>query len=78
MAVTILSVIHVIAALILISIILVQTGKSAGLGGAIGGGTTDTFMSKNKNRTRDARLAKATKWVAIGFTLITLSINLMI
>jgi len=72
-----LSIIHMLAALFLITVILLQTGKSAGLSGAIGGGS-DTFMSKNKNRSFDARLAKFTKWVAILFALITLVINLVI
>ena len=77
MAVTVLSIIHVLAAIFLIAVILLQTGKSAGLSGAIGGGT-DTFMSQNKSRSLDARLARITKWVAIGFTIITLSITLII
>ena len=74
---TTLSVIHVLGAIFLIAVILLQSGKSAGLSGAIGGGT-DTFMSQNKSRSLDARLARITKWVAIGFTLITLAMNLII
>ena len=72
-----LSVVHLIAALFLIAVILLQTGKSSGLSGALTGGT-DTFMAKNKGRSLDARLAKITKWVAIGFALVTLVINLVI
>ena len=72
-----LSIVHMIAALFLIAVILLQSGKSAGLSGAITGGT-DTFMAKNKGRSLDARLAKITKWVAIAFVLITLVINLII
>ena len=78
MPLTILSVIHVLGAIFLIAVILLQSGKSAGLSGAIGGGGGDTFMSQNKSRSLDARLARITKWVAIGFTLITLVINLII
>ena len=74
-----LSIIHVIAAVFLIAVILLQSGKSEGLSGAIaGGGGGDTFMSKNKSRSLDKRLAKLTKWVAMGFALITLVINLII
>jgi len=47
-----------------------QSGKSAGLSGAIAGGA-DPFLSKNKAKTWDAKLAKLTKWVAIGFVVIT-------
>ena len=73
-----LSIIHMLAAVVLIAVILLQSGKTPGLSGAISGGTSDTFMSKNKSRTLDKRLAKATKWVAIVFALITLTINLVL
>jgi len=73
-----LSVVHLLAAVFLIAIILLQTGKSAGLSGALTGGSSDTFMAKNKGRSLDARLAKVTKWVAVAFALITLVINLII
>ena len=73
-----LSIIHMISAVILIAVILLQSGKTPGLSGAIAGGTSDTFMSKNKGRSLDKRLAKATKYVAIGFALVTLSINLFL
>ncbi|MCL2564044.1 MAG: preprotein translocase subunit SecG [Oscillospiraceae bacterium] len=72
-----LSIIHMLAAVFLIAVILLQSGKSAGLSGAISGGGGDTFMSKNKGRSLDKRLAKLTKWVACGFAVITLLINLM-
>ena len=72
-----LSIVHMLAALFLIAVILLQSGKSAGLSGALTGGS-DTFMAKNKGRSLDARLAKITKWVAIVFVLITLIINLLI
>ena len=68
-------IIHMLSAVFLIAVILLQSGKTPGLSGAIGGGS-DTFMSKNKARSLDARLAKATKWIAVGFALVTLLINL--
>ena len=55
---------------------LLQSGKSAGQSGAIAGGA-DTFLSKNKAKTVDAKLAKWTKWVAIAFMLLTLSLSLI-
>ena len=66
----VLSIIDVIAAVFLIAVVLLQSGKSAGLSGAIAGGA-DTFLAKNKAKSWDARLAKMTKWVAIGFMVIT-------
>ena len=73
-----LSIVHMLAAVTLIAIILLQSGKTPGLSGAITGGSSDTFAAKNKGRSLDKRLAKVTKWVASGFALITLVINLML
>ena len=72
----VLTVIQVLLALFLIAVVLLQSGKSAGLSGAIAGGM-DTFLSKNKAKTVDAKLAKWTKWVAIAFMLLTLSLSLI-
>ena len=52
----ILTIVEVVAALFLILVVLLQSGKSAGIAGAIGGGM-DTFLSKNKAKSWDARLA---------------------
>ena len=51
-------------------------GKSAGLSGAIAGGV-DTFLSKNKAKTWDSKLAKLTKWVALLFVVLTLVLSLI-
>ena len=72
----ILSIIMVLLALFLIAVVLLQSGKTAGLSGAIAGGA-DTFLSKNKAKTWDAKLAKATKWVAIAFLVLSLALALM-
>ena len=72
----VLTVVDVIAAVFLTAVIMLQSGKSAGLSGAIAGGT-DTFLSKNKAKSWDAKLARWTKWVAIGFMVLSLVIGLM-
>ena len=72
----VLSIIYFIVALGLIAVVMLQSGKSAGLSGAIAGGA-DTFLSKNKAKSADARLAKMTKWVAIGFMVLTLVLCLL-
>lgn len=71
-----LTIIQVCTSLFLIFVVLMQSGKSAGLSGAISG-MADTFMSKNKAKTWDARLARMTTWVAVGFILLTLILNLI-
>ena len=72
----VLSVALVVVSLALIAVVMLQSGKSAGLSGAIAGGA-DTFLSKNKAKSLDAKLAKMTKWVAIGFMVLALLITLV-
>ena len=72
----VLSIIYFIVAIGLIAVVMLQSGKSAGLSGAIAGGA-DTFLSKNKAKSADARLAKMTKWVAIVFMILTLVLCLL-
>ena len=72
----ILSIILVLCSLVLIAVVMLQSGKSAGLSGAIAGGA-DTFLSKNKAKSVDAKLAKMTKWVAIAFMVLALVISLV-
>ena len=72
----ILSVLQVLSGLAVTVVVLMQSGKSAGLSGAISGGA-DTFLSKNKAKSLDAKLAKMTKWVALGFVVLTLVLNLL-
>ena len=66
-----LTVIQVLLSVALVAIVMLQSGKSAGLSGAIAG-AADTFLSKNKAKSVDAKLAKSTKWVAIAWVLLTL------
>ena len=71
-----LTILQVLCALAVMAIVLFQSGKSAGLSGAISG-VADSFLSKNKDRSFDAKLAKATKWVAIAFVVLTLLLNIL-
>ena len=65
-----LTILQLLSALTVTVIVLFQSGKRSGLSGAIAGGA-DTFLSKNKAKSVDAKLAKMTKWVAIGFVILT-------
>ena len=67
----VLTIIQVLCGLAVIAVVMLQSGKSAGLSGAIAGGV-DTFLSKNKAKSVDAKLAKMTKWVAILWVVLTL------
>ena len=74
---TIVTVIHVILSVILIAVVLLQSGKSAGLSGSIGGGA-ETFFGKNKARTIDGMLEKATGIVAILFVVTSIVLALFL
>ena len=71
----VIAVLQLLSGLALTVIVLMQSGKSAGLSGAISGGA-ETFLSKGKAKTLDAKLAKATKWFALAFVILTLALNL--
>ncbi len=72
----VLSIVLFVLALILIAVVLLQEGKTAGINGAVGGGA-DTFLSKNKAKSWDAKLARWTKWVAIAFVVLALVVVLL-
>ena len=56
---TVLTIVQVILCLVMVAVVMLQSGKSAGLSGAIAGGA-DTFLAKNKAKSLDAKLAKGT------------------
>ena len=70
----VLTILQVLSGLALTVIVLMQSGKSAGLSGSISGGA-DTFLSKGKAKTLDAKLARWTKWIALAFVLLTLVLH---
>lgn len=71
----ILTVFEVIASLVLIAVVLIQSGKESGLSGAISG-NSDSYMSKSGRGGLDKMLAKSTKWVALAWVVLTLSLSL--
>ena len=73
---TFVMILQVLCGLFVIGIVLFQSGKSAGLSGAIGG-MADSFLSKNKSKSIDAKLARATKWVGAAFIVLTLALNML-
>lgn len=74
-AMTVITVLQVITGIFVVLFVLCQSGKHSGLG--VIGGASDTFLSKNKSRSMDAKLAKFTKWVAFLFMLLTLILCLL-
>lgn len=70
----VLTIIFAIDCIVLTAIVLLQEGKSAGLG-AISGGA-DTFWGQNKGRSMEGALVKATKISAILFIVLAVVLNL--
>jgi len=73
----IMTIILVLLGLFLIVVVLLQESKTSGLSGAISGGA-DTFLSKNKAKSWDAKLARWTKWVAIAFVALTFAATIIL
>lgn len=71
----ILGVLLLLASIVLIVVIILQEGNQQGIGVVSGG--ADTFFSKNKARSYDAFLSRATKWFAIGFVVVVLALNII-
>jgi len=71
-----LTIVHVFLCVLLIAIVLFQSGAQQGLSGSIAGGA-ETFFGKNKARTLDGILAKCTTVVAILFVATSLALTIL-
>lgn len=60
----------IVASLLIIFVVLLQEGRQANLG--VISGAADSFMDKGAAKTLDAKLAKWTKYIAIGFFVLVL------
>ncbi len=70
---TVLMIVLALASIVLIASILLQSGKSAGLAGSIGGGAEQLF-GKKKGRGYEAILSKITVVGAICFIICSLAL----
>jgi preprotein translocase subunit SecG len=67
---------EVLASIALIVTILLQSGKEAGLSGAIAG-NNDSYMGKGKGNSLDKLLASSTKWIALAWLVLTLGLHMV-
>jgi len=65
---TVLTIIYLVVCLVLIASVLLQSGRSAGLGAIAGG--AQSLVGKKKGL--DEKLSKVTTFVAVGFMLFTI------
>ena len=70
----ILIVLECLVSLALVLIVLFQSGKEAGLSGALAG-KSETYLSKNKSAALDKKLAASTTWVALAWVVLTLMLS---
>ncbi|MBO4808282.1 MAG: preprotein translocase subunit SecG [Lachnospiraceae bacterium] len=70
----ILTIVFIIVCLALIVLVLMQEGKSAGLGAI--SGAAETYWGKNKGRSMEGALVKITKVLAVLFMLLAAVLNI--
>ena len=72
----VIQIIFIILCIALTVLVLMQEGKSAGLGAI--SGAAETYWGKNKGRSMEGKLVKITKYLAIGFMVLTIVLNLSV
>lgn len=71
----VLTVIFLIICFAITVVIILQEGKQAGLTGAISG-AAESYWGKNKGRSMEGKLEKATKILAVLFFVLALVLNM--
>ncbi len=72
----ILGIVVLLVSIVIVGVVLLQQGHRSGINGAISG-AADTFLSKTKARTADAKLARITKFIAVAFFVLVLVANII-
>lgn len=67
-------VLFIIVSLAIIVLVLMQEGKSAGLGAI--SGAAETYWGKNKGRSMEGALVKATTALVVAFFILTIVLNI--
>lgn len=71
-------VLYIIICIVLIILATAQAKDSQGASGAITGSTTNNFYEKNKGRTRDGALKKATAILSVFFAVATIGLSFIL
>ena len=71
----VLTIAFILVSIAVVCIVLIQDGETVGLAGSISGGG-ETFWTKNKNRSAEGKIEKATKYLVIAFLVLALLLNL--
>ena len=70
----ILTILFIIDCLVLTVVVLMQEGKSKGLGAIAG--AAESYWGKNKGRSMEGALVKITRVLAVGFILLAIVLNI--
>ena len=70
----VLTVVFVLVSIALVVLVLMQEGKSAGLGAIAG--AAETYWGKNKGRSMEGTLVRLTKILAAAFIVLAVILNL--
>jgi preprotein translocase subunit SecG len=73
----ILAVIYLIICLALIILVLNQAKEDNGASGAIVGGSSNNFYEKNKGRTKEGKLKRATVVLMVCFFILTIVLGII-
>ena len=73
---TFLIILEALCSIALIVVVLMQSGKEAGLSGALTG-ASESYMAKHKKGGLDQVLASSTKWIALAWVVLTLLLSLV-
>ena len=65
------TIIQLLAGIFLIVVVLLQSGKSSGLSGAVAGGA-ETFFGKNTSNSAEGKLKRITKILAVVFIVLAI------
>ncbi|MCI9190002.1 MAG: preprotein translocase subunit SecG [Lachnospiraceae bacterium] len=72
----VLTILFIVVCIALVVLVLMQEGKSAGLGAI--SGAAETYWGKNKGRSMEGQLVKITKILAVLFMVLAVVLNLSV
>ena len=70
----VIQIVFILICIALTVLVLMQEGKSAGLGAV--SGAAETYWGKNKGRSMEGKLVKITTGLALGFMVLAVILNL--
>lgn len=66
----------ILSCVFIVAVVLMQESKQ-GMSNVISGGSSDNYFQKNSGRTKEAKLARATKLAAVVLFVVAIAVNLI-